>query len=68
MSPSSSCVEHNVRVGLALALGTPLEQLAPVIGALDAVLLLSRVTGEGTKGANFDPKVLSASTQGARDD
>jgi ribulose-phosphate 3-epimerase len=51
--------QHKVRVGLALALGTPLEQLAPVIGAVDAVLLLSRVTGEGTKGANFDPKVLA---------
>jgi ribulose-phosphate 3-epimerase len=51
--------QHKVRVGLALALGTPLEQLAPVIGAVDAVLLLSRVTGEGTKGASFDPKVLA---------
>jgi ribulose-phosphate 3-epimerase len=50
--------EHRVRVGLALALGTPLEQLAPVIGAVDVVLLLSRVTGEGTKGASFDPRVL----------
>jgi ribulose-phosphate 3-epimerase len=50
--------ERKVRVGLALALGTPLEQLAPVIGALDAVLLLARVTGEGTKGATFDPIVL----------
>lgn len=50
--------QHPVRVGLALALGTPLEQLAPVIGAVDAVLLLSRVTGEGTKGASFDPRVL----------
>jgi ribulose-phosphate 3-epimerase len=51
--------EHQVRVGLALALGTPLEQLAPVIGVVDAVLLLSRVTGEGTKGASFDPRVLA---------
>lgn len=50
--------ERKVRVGLALALGTPLEQLAPVIGAVDAVLLLSRVTGEGTKGASFDPRAL----------
>jgi ribulose-phosphate 3-epimerase len=39
-------------------LGTPIEQLAPVIGAVDAVLLLSRVTGEGTKGASFDKRVL----------
>jgi ribulose-phosphate 3-epimerase len=51
--------EHRVRVGLALALGTPLEQLTPVIGTVDAVLLLSRVTGEGTRGASFDPRVLS---------
>jgi len=50
--------EHKVRVGLAVALGTPPEQLSPVIGAVDAVLLLSRVTGEGTKGANFDPRVF----------
>jgi ribulose-phosphate 3-epimerase len=50
--------ERKVRVGLALALGTPLEQLTSVIGAVDAVLLLSRVTGEGTKGASFDPRVL----------
>ena len=48
----------NVRIGLALSMGTPLEQLAPVIHLLDAVLLLSRVTGEGTKGANFDARVL----------
>jgi len=51
--------EHEVGVGLALALGTPIEQLEPVIGLIDAVLLLSRVTGEGTKGANFDPRVLT---------
>jgi ribulose-phosphate 3-epimerase len=50
--------EHPVRVGLALSLGTSLEQLAPVIHAVDAVLLLARVTGEGTKGATFDPRVL----------
>jgi ribulose-phosphate 3-epimerase len=51
--------EHPVRVGLALALGTPLEQLMPVLGAVDAVLLLSRVTGEGTKGASFDQRALA---------
>jgi ribulose-phosphate 3-epimerase len=50
--------DAKVRVGLAVALGTPIEQLAPVIGVVDAVLLLSRVTGEGTKGASFDPRVL----------
>ncbi|HXF63740.1 MAG TPA: ribulose-phosphate 3-epimerase, partial [Caldilineaceae bacterium] len=50
--------EHKLRVGLALALGTPLAALEPVIPSLDAVLLLSRVTGEGTRGASFDPRVL----------
>jgi ribulose-phosphate 3-epimerase len=47
-----------VRAGAALSLGTPLAALEPMIGSLDAVLLLSRVTGEGTKGASFDPSVL----------
>jgi ribulose-phosphate 3-epimerase len=58
--------EHGLRAGLALALGTPLSRLEPVIAAggrnaiaaLDAVLLLSRVTGEGARGATFDPAVL----------
>jgi ribulose-phosphate 3-epimerase len=50
--------QHQVRVGLALAMGTPLEQLAPVIERVDAVLLLSRVMGEGAKGASFDAGVL----------
>ena len=49
---------QGVRVGLALALGTPLTALEPVIPAVDAVLLLARVTGEGTRGAVFDPAVL----------
>jgi ribulose-phosphate 3-epimerase len=47
-----------VRAGVALSLGTPLAALEPLVGGLDAVLLLSRVTGEGTKGASFDPSVL----------
>jgi ribulose-phosphate 3-epimerase len=47
-----------VRAGVALSLGTPLAVLEPMIGGLDAVLLLSRVTGEGTKGASFDPSAL----------
>jgi ribulose-phosphate 3-epimerase len=47
-----------VRAGVALSLGTPLAGLEPMIGSLDAVLLLSRVTGEGTKGASFNPAVL----------
>jgi ribulose-phosphate 3-epimerase len=50
--------EHKVKVGLAFTLGTPLTQLEPVITLVDAVLLLSRVTGEGTRGASFDPLVL----------
>lgn len=50
--------EHNVKVGLAIALGTPLTRLEPVITKIDTVLLLSRVTGEGTRGASFDPLVL----------
>ncbi len=50
--------QHGVRVGLALALGTPLAALEPVITQVDAVLLLARVTGEGARGAVFDPAVL----------
>lgn len=47
-----------VRAGVALSLGTPLSVLEPLLGSIDAVLLLSRVTGEGTKGASFDSSVL----------
>jgi ribulose-phosphate 3-epimerase len=47
-----------VKAGLALSLGTPLEVLEPLICGVDAVLLLSRVTGEGTKGASFDASAL----------
>lgn len=50
--------EQGVRVGLALALGTSLTTLEPVIGLIDAVLLLARVTGEGGRGASFNPLVL----------
>ncbi|NOZ49821.1 MAG: ribulose-phosphate 3-epimerase [Chloroflexi bacterium] len=50
--------ELGVRVGLAITLGTPITVLEPVIGQLDAVLLLSRVTGEGSRGAVFNPLVL----------
>jgi ribulose-phosphate 3-epimerase len=50
--------EHKVKVGLAVTLGTPLAALAPIISRIEAVLLLSRVTGEGTRGASFDPLVL----------
>lgn len=50
--------EHRVKVGLAVTLGTPVTVLEPVISRIEAVLLLSRVTGEGTRGASFDPLVL----------
>lgn len=50
--------EHNIKVGLAVTLGTPVTALEPVISRIEAVLLLSRVTGEGTRGASFDPLVL----------
>jgi ribulose-phosphate 3-epimerase len=50
--------EHNINVGLAVTLGTPMAALEPVITLIDAVLLLSRVTGEGVRGASFDPLVL----------
>ncbi len=49
---------RNLRTGLCLALGTPLEVLAPVLPMLDAVLLLGRVTGEGARGRAFNDLVL----------
>jgi ribulose-phosphate 3-epimerase len=57
--------EQGVRVGLACALGTPLACLEPVVSVVDAVLLLSRVTGEGSRGASFNPMVLPRA-RGAR--
>ncbi len=50
--------EHGMRAGLALTMGTALATIEPVIGMTDAVLLLARVTGEGTRGAVYDPRVL----------
>jgi ribulose-phosphate 3-epimerase len=50
--------EHKLKAGLALTLGTPLSAIEPVITLLEAVLLLARVTGEGSRGAVFDPLVL----------
>ncbi len=47
-----------VKAGVALSLGTPVASVQPLLPSLDAVLLLSRVTGEGTRGASFDPAVL----------
>lgn len=50
--------DQGVAAGLAFALGTPVQRLEPVIRGVDAVLLLSRVTGEGARGASFDAGVL----------
>ncbi len=50
--------QHEVGVGLAVTLGTPVALVEPAIPLIDAVLLLSRVTGEGTLGATFNPLVL----------
>jgi ribulose-phosphate 3-epimerase len=47
-----------VKVGLALSLGTPLSAAEPLLSRVDSLLLLSRVTGEGTTGASFDPAAL----------
>ncbi|HEY9593152.1 MAG TPA: ribulose-phosphate 3-epimerase, partial [Spirochaetia bacterium] len=50
--------DRKVRAGVALSLGTSIETLEPLVERVDTVLLLSRVTGEGTKGAGFDPAAL----------
>ncbi|MDP9379410.1 MAG: ribulose-phosphate 3-epimerase [Chloroflexota bacterium] len=50
--------EHGVRVGLVLTLGTPVGLLGPVVTLVNAVLLLARVTGEGARGAEFNPLVV----------
>ena len=50
--------EHGTRIGLAVTLGTPLGRVEPLVPLVDAVLLLSRVTGESTRGAHFNPLVL----------
>ncbi|MBI1878617.1 MAG: hypothetical protein HYR94_10390 [Chloroflexi bacterium] len=50
--------EHKLKVGLAVTMGTALTNVEPVMPLIDAVLLLSRVTGEGTRGASFDARVL----------
>jgi ribulose-phosphate 3-epimerase len=47
-----------VRAGVALSLGTALSTVEPLFGRVDSLLLLSRVTGEGTRGASFDPGAL----------
>ena len=52
--------EQKVRVGLAVTLGTPITVLQPIISQLDAVLLLSRVTGESARGVGttFNPLAI----------
>lgn len=50
--------EHNLKVGLCLALGTSLHILEPVLPMLDAILLLGRVTGEGQRGRAFNDHLL----------
>lgn len=50
--------EHKMRVGVSFTLASPLHALEAVVEMIDAVLLLSRVTGEGTRGASFNPLAL----------
>jgi len=50
--------ERGLRVGVALGLGTPLAVAESALALLDAVLVLTRVTGEGTRGASFDARGL----------
>jgi ribulose-phosphate 3-epimerase len=50
--------DRGIRAGVALGLGTPLTFLDSVLELVDSVLLLSRVTGEGARGANFNPLVV----------
>ena len=50
--------ELEMRAGIALGLGAPLSWLESCVPLADAVLMLSRVTGEGTRGATFEPRVL----------
>jgi ribulose-phosphate 3-epimerase len=49
---------RQVKAGVALSLGTPLQAVEALAGRIDSLLLLSRVTGEGTQGAGFDPGAL----------
>jgi ribulose-phosphate 3-epimerase len=50
--------EYSVGVGVAITLGTSLALFEPVAAMVDAVLLLSRVTGEGARGAAYNPLVV----------
>lgn len=51
--------EQGLAVGLCLALGTPLYVLEPLLPMLDAVLLLGRVLGEGSRGRDFNDLLLA---------
>jgi D-3-phosphoglycerate dehydrogenase / 2-oxoglutarate reductase len=50
--------EKKMKVGLCLALGTPLQVLASTLPMIDSVLLLGRVTGEGKRGRDFNQLVV----------
>jgi ribulose-phosphate 3-epimerase len=50
--------QQQMKVGMVLTMGTPITALEPLIPMLDAVLLLSRPTGESVQNATFDPRVL----------
>lgn len=55
--------EYKMRVGLSFTLGTSLNALEATAPLLDAVLLLSRVTGETSRGASFNPLALPRVTR-----
>lgn len=50
--------ERGLKVGLCLALGTPLGLLPAALPMLDSILLLGRVTGEGQRGRDFNALVV----------
>ena len=50
--------ERGMKAGLCLALGTPLALLSATLPMVDAVLLLGRVTGEGSRGRDFNTLVV----------
>jgi pentose-5-phosphate-3-epimerase len=51
--------EKKMKVGLCLALGTPLNLLSSTLPMIDSVLLLGRVTGEGKRGRDFNQLVVN---------
>jgi ribulose-phosphate 3-epimerase len=58
--------EQGLGAGVALGLGAPLAWLESALPLVDAVLLLSRVTGEGMRGAAFEPGVLPRVSEARR--